>query len=238
MNGITLYEVTWRNAKPARRFTPDQTVVSEEYSALVIRAPKKLLDQVDICDSLNEQLSLAGWDRSFAEAFYNIPPDSEDLLFMPSGTCDSSRVLPLIKGFFREELSLIARKTAKPLTQQHLDRLSLLAYNHPRMRVRSATTYIPPQGLLKTLELAREAIKYKPGGQAFEEAQTSFYYHAKQFEAMNPAPKKKSRSRTRSACAGRPRSNCTSDLCKWAGPGPKSNREYCRIAKNRKRSRS
>lgn len=108
------------------------------------------------------------------------------------------------------------------------------------MRVVSATTYVPPHGLLKALDAARTHIKYKPGGEGFHEAQKSFYEHAIKQSAKKPASPKKAASpkkkKSGSVCAGRPRSDCGSDPCKWAGPGPKG-RQFCRISKNRKRSR-
>ena len=254
MEPITLYEVSWTSADVG-----DRSLVPHQYSALVIRGPQNM----PFFSKLN-LFTEEGGHRPFEEvpdlAAYTTHGGS-------AGSSGSETLLAvylalrthasLVKEFFTHKLSLVARKTAKPLTREHLNRLTcklaLHDVNFPSrnamneffanpdnrfMRVRSATTYVPPQGLLKALGTARTHLKYMPGGEGFHEAKASFYEHAKQLNAKKKvaSPTKKRKSPSGSVCVGRPRSNCAADPCKWAGPGSKG-RQFCRIAKNKKRSR-
>lgn len=256
MEPITLYGVSWTSADLGER-----SLVPRQYYALAIRGRLNM----QFRSKLNEMFAKSAREPKPLEV-----PELAAYHGGSSGSSGSETLLavpePLrstvshVKEFFTHKLSLVARKTAKPLTREHLNRLTCFLALHDVsfssrnamdeffadpdnrfMRVHFATTYVPPQGLLNALEAARTHLKYMPGGEGFHEAQKSFYEHAIKQSANKPAkkaasPKKKKKSPSGSVCVGRPRSNCGSDPCKWAGPGPKG-RQFCRISKNRKRSR-
>lgn len=222
--------------------------------------PDEWAEQNPFLVKLNEPLRGRVFD-TFEEVWHDNDVLPELLVYMDHDG-QGSDVLPAVRRVFKHELKLGARKTAKPLTQRELmmigrflgviqapytisseEQIRDMVAN-PRnrfLRVRSATTYLPPEQLLKAsptaLALARAHLKYKPGGQGFEEARASFRKHARLQKLASKKSASKKKRKGSSTCVGRPRSNCASDPCKWAGPGPKG-RQFCRIAKNRKRSRS